>query len=117
MGSLLSLHDLPGDFEYPPQFLHVFERGLVELEPWRILTDELLRLRVEGLRQRYPKRVLVPFAARQDSDDVACWDASSPGQVVIIHDFASDGWESEGEFPDFVSWLQSAFDEFIEWMP
>jgi hypothetical protein len=117
MGDLLTVHDLPKGFDYPSEFLHVVERGLLELEPWRILTGDLLRRRAEGLGHRYPERMLVPFAARQDNDDVACWDTSLPGQVVIVHDFSSGGWEGHGGFPDFVSWLQSVFNEFIEWIP
>jgi hypothetical protein len=36
--------------------------------------------------------------------------------VVIVHDFATSGWEGEGEYPSFSSWLRAAFDDFLEWM-
>lgn len=60
----------PG-FEYPALFRRVVELGLTELEPWLILDGEWLRERRQGLRDRYPARDLVPFAQRQDNDDVA----------------------------------------------
>lgn len=43
----------------------------------------------------YPGRSLVPFACRQDNDDVACWDLDQGrGRVVIVHDFKSPGGRS-----------------------
>lgn len=35
-------------------------------------------------------------------------------KVVIVHDFASLGWEARGELPDFNSWLHPAIDDLIE---
>ena len=87
------------------------------MEPWHVLTGDELFRRFNGLGTRYPTRSLVPFGARQDTDDIACWDISRPGEVVIVHDFASSGWEDQGSYHDFNSWLRSAFEEFIEWMP
>jgi hypothetical protein len=76
------------------------ELGLTNLEPWWIITGDLLRDRHVELLRRYPQRALVPFARRQDNDDVACWDVST-GKVIVIHDFASPGSETRGEFADF----------------
>lgn len=48
---------------------------------------ERLRVRFGGLK-RYPtNRNIIPFAHREDNDDVACWDKNSRHQVIIIHDF------------------------------
>jgi len=47
---------------------------------------------MRGLQERYPGRMLVAFARREDNDDVACWEAGGGGKVIVIHDFASDGW-------------------------
>ncbi len=113
---LLPSSDLPEDFVYPAEFVRVVECGLINLEPWHVLTGDELFRRFRGLRLRYPARQLIPFAARQDNDDIACWDMSRQNEVAIVHDFASSGWEDQGSYDDFNSWLRSAFDEFIEWM-
>jgi hypothetical protein len=113
MPELLSVRDLPERFDYPRLYIRVVELGLTALEPWWLLEGEALRRRLAGLRERYPERELVPFAARQDRDDVACWDGQ-PDHVVIIHDFASPGWESAREFEDFGAWLRQAVEDLIE---
>lgn len=112
MADLLSIGDLPGGFEYPREFVRVVELGLTNLEPWWIIEGDLLRERFLGLQQRYGSRCLVPFATRQDNDDVACWDAGN-GKVVIVHDFASPGYEQRAELPDFYSWFRQAIEDFI----
>jgi hypothetical protein len=73
----------------------------------------LLRTRFRALQQRYTTRRLVPFAFRQDNDDVACWDAD-PGSVMIIHDYASPSYEQRAEFPDFYAWFRQAIEDFID---
>ena len=98
MADLLSIDDLPPDFEYPPEFIRVVELGLTNLEPWWIVQGQLLRDRFQGLRKRYPDRNLILFAVRQDNDDVACWDIEQ-GNVAVVHDFSSSGFERRGEFP------------------
>jgi hypothetical protein len=112
MTDLLSIADLPGGFEYPREFIRVVELGLTNLEPWWIVQGKLLRDRFVGLRERYPDRLLVPFAVRQDNDDVACWDIGL-GNVAVVHDFASPGWERRDEFPRFRDWLRQAFEDMI----
>jgi len=112
MAQLLSAAELPVGFRYPHPFLRTVERGLVDLEPWWMLVGDLLRARNVGLRTRYPTRTLVPFAWRQDGDDVACFDVDT-GKVVIVHDFASPGWEGHVEFDDFYGWLRHAIDDFV----
>ncbi len=74
MAELLSVQDLPVGFRYPASFVRVIELGLTNLEPWHMLEGSRLRERNQGLAQRFPARSLVPFAIRQDNDDVACWD-------------------------------------------
>ena len=113
MADLLSLVDLPAGFTYPPEFIRVVELGLTNLEPWSILSGDLLRDRHIGLERRYPLRTLVPFARRQDNDDVACWDLNR-GTLVLVHDFAAPGSEHRGDFPDFYAWLRRAIEDLIE---
>jgi hypothetical protein len=112
VAELLSGDDLPQGFEYPHEFLRVVELGLTHLEPWWVIDGKMLRDRFTGLQRRYPNRRLVPFARRQDNDDVACWDLDS-GLVAIVHDFASPGWEQRAEFRDFYAWLRCAVEDLI----
>ena len=113
MAHLLRPDELPVGFSYPREFLRIVELGLLDLEPWRVLHGNLLRSRCTGLRRRYPERTLIPFAIRQDNDDVACWEVGSPG-VRVVHDFADPGWEDRASFPSFYAWLRAAIDDLIE---
>ncbi len=113
MADLLAAADLPDGFAYPGEFVRTVELGLTSFEPWWIVEGELLRRRVAGLRDRFPARVLIPFAVRQDNDDVACF-APGSRSVVVIHDFAKPGWEDVADFADFHSWLRTAVEDFIE---
>ncbi len=115
MTELLTVDDLPPGFDYPRPFVRVVELGLSNLEPWWIVGGELLRQRHLGIRERYPDRSLVPFAVRQDNDDVACWDLSQGDRVVVIHDYASPGDELVCEFSDFTAWFRQAIDDLLDW--
>jgi hypothetical protein len=117
VADLLSIDDLPPDFEYPQEFIRVVELGLTNLEPWWILKGEPLRDRFRGLRERYPDNLVVPFAARQDNDDVACWDLAQ-GNIVIVHDYAAPGWERRRpEFATFYDWFRQAVEDCITFEP
>ncbi|MFI5532190.1 hypothetical protein ACIA8O_27020 [Kitasatospora sp. NPDC051853] len=113
MADLLGTAELPDGFVYPSEFLRVVELGLTDLEPWWIFDGDLLRRRSTVLARRYPQRRLVPFARRQDNDDVACWDLGT-GKVVVIHGMAGPGWEQRAEHLDFVAWFRSAVDDMFE---
>ncbi len=115
MAQLLTVADLPDGFDYPAQFIRILELGLTDLEPWRVVEGEELAALHDGLGKRYPTRTLVPFARRIDNDDVACWDIDRSGRVVIVHDFASPGWEQQDEFDDFYAWLRQAVEDLIEY--
>jgi len=111
---LLSANELPSGFAYPREFEHIVELGILNLEPWYIMQGEALRRCSAGLEQRYPARRLVPFARRQDNDDVACWQVEHPDEVFIIHDFASPGWEQRACYASFYDWLKQAVEDLIE---
>ena len=111
---LLSEKELPQGFRYPRQFNHILDLGLTELQPWYLLEGKPLRDTMAGLAKRYTDRTLIPFARRQDNDDIACWQAASNEEVFIIHDFASSGWEQHGHFPSFYAWLRRAIEDLIE---
>jgi hypothetical protein len=114
---LLSEKERPPGFEYPTQFSHTIELGLTELEPWHVLEGKRLRETMSGLAQRYPARKLIPFARRQDNDDIACWQVGAKEEVLIIHDFASPGWEERERFSSFYDWLRRAVEDLIEFYP
>lgn len=111
---LLPESELPPGFTYPPTFVRVVELGLLDLEPWQILTGELLMTRAGGLRARMPNRALVPFARRGDNDDVACWEAGHGEQVRVIHDFTTPDRADRETFTDFNAWLRQAIEDLIE---
>ncbi|NGO71318.1 hypothetical protein [Streptomyces boncukensis] len=110
---LLNTDDFPQGFTYPPEFLRVVDLELTNLEPWWIIQGDLLRRRLSGLRERFPSRQLIPFAKREDNDDVACWDLDIGG-VSIVHDFATPGSEQRDHFDDFNGWLRRALEDLIE---
>lgn len=45
---------------------------------------------------------------------MACWEKSNPNKIVIIHDFASEGWERVMDYNDFWEWFRTAIEEMIE---
>lgn len=59
IADLLMSVDLPTDFHYPPEFIRTVELGIVQLEPWLILTGDPLRQRFVGMRDRYPGKTYV----------------------------------------------------------
>lgn len=96
----------------PHELQRVHEQRLLNLSPWHVMSREQVAQRLKGLRGRY-SRPYVPFASRQDNDDIACLEASRPGQVVIVHDFASEGSEVRGEYDSFWAWFRSAVEDMI----
>jgi hypothetical protein len=114
VGKLPSKSDLPRGFDFPRQFQHLLELGLVNLEPWHILTGDNIVTLARTLAKMYPTRVLTPFARRQDNDDIVCWEGSDSTKVYLIHMFADPGWEQRGVFPTLYDWLRQAVEDLIE---
>jgi len=112
---ILPPNERPSWLEYPRSFRRLVDQGLVHITPWHLLEAEQARVDLRGLRERYPSRELFPFARRQDNDDVACWAQGTGERVFVIHDFASPGWENEGNFDDVWSWFRAAIEETIDW--
>jgi len=114
---MLSLEKLESLGIQPPQeYARLYEVGLENLEPWRWVTDDRLKFRMTGFKVRYPDRILVPFAERQDCDDVACWEVGHPGGVIIIHDFAGKGFEVRATFGTFREWIHQALDDCLDFI-
>jgi hypothetical protein len=74
--------------------------------------DQVLK-RFEGLQKRYPNRTLIPFAKRDDNDDIACFELNKADEVQIIHDFASAGYEQRKVYISFWEWFKEAIEEMI----
>ncbi|GAA4843388.1 hypothetical protein [Algivirga pacifica] len=113
MERLLTKEELPIGFEYPLSFLTIVNQNLVDFDPWIILTEKRLRERLSGVKQRYPNRELVPFARREDNDDIACFENQKG--VVIIHDFASEGYEGGKEVISFWDYFRLMVEDMIEY--
>jgi hypothetical protein len=111
---LLAESERPDWFMYPGEFIRLVETGITRFPPWRIIEATSVVSRMNGLRERYPNRELVPFATRLDCDDLACWERGKMPAVVVIHDFASSGWEQQRSFEGFWDWFRSAINDFIE---
>lgn len=108
---------LPSGFVYPSSFDRIVRLGLTNLEPWFLLHGQALEGYYEDLKRRYPSRILIPFAARIDNDDVACWSPDEVQRVLIIHDFASPGWEQRQKYDSLYDWLRSAIEDLIDHDP
>jgi hypothetical protein len=108
--------ELPSWFIYPGEFKRLIQLGIVDLAAWHMLDRPAAIKLMAGLATRFPNRSVVPFACKADTDDVACWDKSMPGKVVLIHDWASPGYEQRDVYEDFWSWFRDAIRDMIEWI-
>ncbi len=101
------------NFKFPQSYLKVIELNLIDYEYWYLMSKEQIISRKEGLDKRFPNRKLIPFARRDDNDDIACFEIGFNEKVFIVHDYASEGYERRQEFDDFWSWFISAIKELI----
>jgi hypothetical protein len=114
LSELLALEKSIQGFSYPKSFFTAVKLNLVDLDVWYIMDAKQVALRIEGLRKRYPKRMLIPFARREDNDDVACFEIGKENKVYVIHDYANEGWEHRKELADFWIWFESAIKDMID---
>lgn len=110
---LLALEQAFEGFTYPAAFLKAVELNLIDFDIWYIMDEKQVMLRIDGLRKRYPQRRFIPFARREDNDDVACFEIGKGNRVYIIHDYANEGWEHRKELPDFWVWLEGVVKDMI----
>ncbi|MCM3885312.1 hypothetical protein [Frankia sp. R82] len=111
MTRLIPSTELPSGFCYPAEYLRVVDLGLTNLEPWLLMDGEALLQANNSLRSRFPQADLVPFAVRRDTDDLACWEASSGEVVLVRHRRCGSpmpGPALRGRFEDFHGWLLQA---------
>ena len=109
---MLEGSDLDVQVKLPEGLLRIVNQNLVDLTPWHVMSRDLAVTRLHGLRQRYSRKY-VPFARRQDNDDLACIDPARPEEIVVVHDFASEGTELRNRFDSFWDWFRAVVEEMI----
>ena len=101
----------------PSTYWRLLELGLVDLGQWRVLTPGEVHALFGGINGRYPCRTALPIARRIDCDDVAIFVTQGPesevGKALIIHDYASPGYEVDSRFESIWGWLRLAVEELI----
>ena len=109
---VIEVGGLDVDVKLPDGLLRIVDQNLLDLAPWHVMPSGLAAKRLHGLRQRYARKY-VPFARRTDNDDLACIDPERPGEIVIVHDFASEGSELRQRFDSFWDWFRAVVEEMI----
>lgn len=100
-------------FNYPESIKKAVELELTNICPWRIIDKCEAAPLLQGLKKRHPRKKYIPFAVRQDNDDIACFEADSGEEVLIVHDFASSGWELRRKYRGFWDWFKAILDDMI----
>jgi hypothetical protein len=109
---VISRIDIDADVSLPEGLYRLAAQKLIDLTPWHIMPRDLAIKRMRGLRLRYSARY-VPFARRQDNDDLACIDPLTPAAIVIVHDFSQEGSERRESFASFWDWFRAAVEDMI----
>lgn len=102
-------------FVYPKPYDKLIELNLVDFDIWYLIESRQATRRYHDLEKRYPNRKLIPFARRDDNDDIACFEIGKGDKIQLIHDFAGEGYEQRGEFADLWEWVDFAAKEMIEY--
>lgn len=100
------IEDFPSWVNMPTQYFSLIKFDQVKFSPWFFFDRKELMIYCDGLKERYPNRALFPFAKYAYSDDIACLEKENPGKVIIIHDYASPGWEQRHIFDSFEDWFE-----------
>ncbi len=111
---IFNVQEIYEGYNYPEEFLKIVDLNLVDLDLWYLMTKEQVQIRIKGLKNRYPERKLIPFARRDDNDDIACFEVGKGNKVQIVHDFASTGYEQRKEYDCFWVWFKDAVEEMIK---
>ena len=109
----LEFSDTPEWLDLPEEYQILISQGLVNFDPWILMPRESVIKRMLKLHERFPGRKLFPFAKREDCDDLACWEEANG--IVVIHDFASPGFEGGQESYSFWDWFRKVVEEMIEY--
>lgn len=101
------------NFKYPKKFLQYINTDDIDEIPsysryYFLGTDqEIIIFWHNIIKEQYPKRLLVPFAKDEGSDDVFCFDGTDTSgnpKVYQVHTYASEGWEDRGYWDNFDEW-------------
>jgi hypothetical protein len=111
MIKLIERQQCPNWVKYPYLYVKLINENKDEFLPWYLMEAAHVLSRLDGVRERYPRQDLFPFARRDDNDDIACWEKDMSEKVVIVHDFASSGWERRQIFDTFEDWYTFALSE------
>jgi hypothetical protein len=111
---LLPENTRPVWLAYPAGLVELIRSGRVTMTPWHTSKVEAVAWDLVQLKTRLG-RDLVPFAYRQDREDLACFEKGKGPAVIIIHDNTEPGWEDEGSYPSFADWLREAELEAASW--
>ena len=101
------------NYDYPEGYKKLKDLNLIDFEYWYFIPEYQLKNRFIGMSQRYPSRKYIPFARRDDCDDIACFEYGKGNTVFIIHDYASDGFEERKSYSNIWEWFKDAIDELI----
>jgi len=95
--------------------------GITSLTPWHVLRDQdrIAALRAEYKAETADQRDCLPFAVRQDCDDMAAFvisNGSVTDSVIDVHLTYSrsperDGFPNENRFKTFWEWFKSAVND------
>lgn len=110
---LYNIQEVYNDFSFPREFLRIVNLNLVNFDWWYLLNKEHMEFRIKQLKERYPHRKLIPFARRDDGDDIACFEVGKGDKVQIVHDYSSPGYEQRKEYACFWDWFRDAIEEMI----
>jgi hypothetical protein len=106
--------DRPAWLHYPQELLDLVRSGRMPLVPWHFDRAYAAANQYRRFQSRL-RRDLVPFAYRQDREDLACFEKGKGHEVFIIHDNCDAGYEDEGHFASFSDWLRDVEAEAAEW--
>jgi hypothetical protein len=100
-----SFNKIPSDY-----FIVLWDFKLRFQKPWFFLEEKDIDVLYVNINERYKSRNVLPFATRRDNDDVACFDLDK-NNIIIIHDFASPGWEVRNQYDTIWDWLHRVVED------
>ena len=101
------------NYDYPEGYKKLKDLNLIDFEYWYFIPKYQFKNRFIGMSQRYPSRKYIPFARRDDCDDIACFEYGKGNTVFIIHDYANAGFEERKSYNNIWEWFKDAIDELI----
>ncbi len=108
MIEIITPTECPEWLVYPKLYLGLVDNGKDKFLPWFLVHRERALIRWAGLKKRYKSRCLFPFALKDCTDDIACWEKGQGDKVFIIHDYTDPGWEKRECFNNFSEWYEWA---------